>query len=306
MSEASLPPGVSVFERGWLSSNNIFFAGKDSCALVDSGYCTHSGQTLALVEDALGGRLLNYLLNTHLHSDHCGGNAALQQQHPQVHTLIPPGQAGLVANWDPVGLTYLPTGQLCPQFRFDGLLMPGSEIRLADLSWQIHAAPGHDPHSVILFEPCSRTLISADALWEHGFGVIFPELEGHTAFHEVAATLDLIEELSPLLVIPGHGTVFHYREDVMQRARERLAAFVKNPVRHAHHAAKVLLKFKLLEKQLLPYPDFSAWATHTTYFRLVHNRFFSDRLFSDWVKQLTDELVVAGVAEINGTWVQNA
>jgi glyoxylase-like metal-dependent hydrolase (beta-lactamase superfamily II) len=45
---------------------------------------------------------------------------------------------------------------------------------------------GHDPHSVILFEPVSRVLISADALWERGFGVIFPELEGVEAFDEVA------------------------------------------------------------------------------------------------------------------------
>ena len=34
---------------------------------------------------------------------------------------------------------------------------------------------GHDPHSVILFEPQDRILISADALWEAGFGVIFPD-----------------------------------------------------------------------------------------------------------------------------------
>ena len=38
-------------------------------------------------------RPLDLLLNTHLHSDHCGGNAALQARHPGVRTLIPPGQA---------------------------------------------------------------------------------------------------------------------------------------------------------------------------------------------------------------------
>jgi glyoxylase-like metal-dependent hydrolase (beta-lactamase superfamily II) len=306
MHEAALPDGVSVFERGWLSSNNIFFAGKDSSVLVDSGYCTHSDQTLALVEGSLGGRPLDSLLNTHLHSDHCGGNAALQQRYPQLQTLIPPGQAELVAKWDPERLTYLPTGQLCPRFGYDGLLRPGAEIRLADSDWQIHAAPGHDPHSIILFEPSSRTLISADALWERGFGVIFPELEGKAAFAEVAATFELIETLAPLTVIPGHGSVFPYREDVMQQARERLAAFEKNPERHAHHAAKVLLKFKLLEKQQLLCTEFSAWAGEITYFRLVHSRFFADVPLAGWVQLLTEELVSAGVAEVDGRWVRNA
>ena len=70
---------MTVFERGWLSSNNILFTGQHSgAALVDTGYCTHSAQTLALVQSALGRRPLERILNTHLHSDHCGGNAALQ------------------------------------------------------------------------------------------------------------------------------------------------------------------------------------------------------------------------------------
>jgi len=30
----------------------------------------------------------------------------------------------------------------------------------------------------MLFEPDRRILISADALWQNGFGAIFPEIEG--------------------------------------------------------------------------------------------------------------------------------
>lgn len=301
-----LPKGVQVLERGWLSSNNILFVGDASCALVDSGYSTHSEQTVELVQSTLGIRPLDLLLNTHLHSDHCGGNAALQHQYPGLETLIPPGQAALVSMWDAEALTYLPTGQLCPRFKHDGCLLPGAEIRLADVMWQIHAAPGHDPHSVVLFEPVSSTLISADALWEKGFGVVFPELEGASAFSEVGATLDLIEQLDPRLVIPGHGPVFGYRTDILARSRERLDAFVKNPARHAHHAAKVLLKFKLLEQQQLPYADFANWAAGTRYFQLIRERFFLATPMADWVAQLTDELVCSAVARKEGAMVFNA
>jgi len=301
-----LPMGVQVFERGWLSSNNILFVGDESCALVDSGYSTHSAQTVDLVQSALATRSLDLLLNTHLHSDHCGGNAALQQGYPGLETLIPPGQAALVSMWDAEALSYLPTGQLCPRFKYDGCLLPGAEIRLADLMWQIHAAPGHDPHSVVLFEPVSRTLISADALWEKGFGVVFPELEGESAFSEVGATLDLIEQLDPHWVIPGHGAVFGYRAGVLARSRGRLDAFVKNPARHAHHAAKVLLKFKLLERQQLPYGDFLNWAASTRYFQLIREKFFLTTPMADWVDQLADELVRSAVARKEGAMVINA
>ena len=178
MPSSLLPPDIRVFERGWLSSNNILLLGQDSTALVDSGYASHAPQTLALVASALGDRPLDQLVNTHLHSDHCGGNAALQGRYPALRTAIPPGLAESVRHWDVNALTYAPTGQSCPPFRFDALLQPGTEVRLGDRLWQVHAAPGHDTHSVVLFEPTARVLLSADALWERGFGVVFPELEG--------------------------------------------------------------------------------------------------------------------------------
>ena len=306
MTSIQLPNGIQVFERGWLSSNNILFLGSASSALVDSGYSTHAELTTGLVSAALQQRPLDLLLNTHLHSDHCGGNAALQGNYPELQTLIPPGHASLVSSWDPVALNYVPSGQHCPRFKFDGLLLPGTDIQLADTAWQIHAAPGHDPHSVILFEPQSRTLISADALWEKGFGVVFPELDGETAFDEVAATFDLIERLDPRWVIPGHGPVFRYRAEVLAYARERLNAFVKNPERHAHHAVKVLLKFKLLEQQQLPFADFVEWAANTRYLQLIHQRFVPSVPIDQWMEQLTQELVRSAVARIDGDRVYNA
>src|SRR5512133_2479484 len=233
MTAEDFPKGITVLERGWLSSNNILLLGAGPAALVDTGYATHADQTLALVRHALDDRPLDLLLNTHLHSDHCGGNAVLQRAFPALRTLIPPGQAQAVALWDTVALTYATTGQQCERFRFDALLVPGTAVRLGDTDWQVHAAPGHDPHSVILFEPRDRVLISADALWENGFGVVFPELEGTSAFDEVGATLDLIEGLHPRWVIPGHGRVFGREPGTLNaalaRARSRLDSFVRDP-----------------------------------------------------------------------------
>lgn len=301
-----LPAGLQVFERGWLSSNNILFADGDQTLLVDSGYCTHARQTLSLVGGALGTRPLDVLINTHLHSDHCGGNAALQARYPAVDTRIPPGQAPQVEKWDPMALTYLPTGQLCPQFKFTSLLQPGSVMRFGASNWQLHAAAGHDPHSMIFFEPHNKVLISADALWENGFGVVFPELEGADAFEKVSASLDLIESLGPKTVIPGHGRVFAYSPDVLNKARQRLDSFVKDPVRHARHAAKVLLKFKLLEVQKQNIREFRQWATSTQYLDRIREKFFQELDSDTWLEQLCEELALAGVARREGSYLLNA
>lgn len=284
--------GVTCIERGWLSANNILVRGDGPTALVDSGYATHADQTVALVGSELRDHPLDLLLNTHLHSDHCGGNAALQQAYPSLQTHIPPGLAASVTHWDPVALTFEPTGQTCPRFTYQELLAPGTSIQLGSSHWEIHAAKGHDPHSVVLFHREHRLLISADALWENGFGIVFPELEGVSAFDEVADTLDLIEELAPLVVLPGHGSVFEDASGALMRARARLEQFVRNPDRHRRHALKVMVKFKLLEWQSASEASLLDWALNTSYFvqTMPAEARSSRSNASQWLKELLLDL----------------
>ena len=296
---------LQVFERGWLSANNILLMNEHSAVLIDSGYVAHAPQTLALMEQALKGRDLDVLLNTHLHSDHCGGNQALQERYPKLQTWIPPGHAQAVAQWDEVALTYKPTGQECPRFVFNDVLLPGSTIHLAGVDWQIHAAPGHDPHSVILFEPQAKTLISADALWQHGFGVVFPEIEGVAAFHEVAQTLDLIERLAPQWVIPGHGSPFHDVAKALRVARDKLDAFVQAPEKHARYGAKVLIKFKLLEWQKIEKQRFKQWAQKSRYLNTLRQVQAPTQPFDEWLDMILAELVKSQALQLDGDILQN-
>ena len=301
-----LPPQLYVFERGWLSANNVLGLGPEGATLIDSGYCSHAEQTLALVDHALDGQPLRRLLNTHLHSDHCGGNAALQARYPGLHTAIPPGHADAVRRWDEAVLSYRATGQRCPRFGVDSVLQPGDTVPLAGLVWQVHAAPGHDPHAVLLFQPEHGVLISGDALWENGFGVVFPELDGESAFEEVGDTLDLIEALAPRVVIPGHGSPFGGEAVVAQalgRARSRLGQFLASPAKHLQYALKVLMKFRLLEWQRVAWPDFMAWARATPYLQRQHALHGSDQSLDDWLLALVDSLIASGAAAREGDWL---
>ena len=306
MDTPTLPAGVMVLERGWLSANNVLMLDPEGATLVDSGYSSHANQTLALVAAALGQTPLRQLLNTHLHSDHCGGNAALQTRHPGLQTWIPPGEAAAVERWDEDALSYRATGQSCPRFRFSGVLEPGRTLTLAGLPWQVLAAPGHDPHAVLLFQPEYRVLISGDALWENGFGVVFPELDGEQAFHEVEATLDLIEALRPLTVIPGHGPVFGGTEaavaQALARARSRLAQFRAQPMQHARYAAKVLLKFKLMECQDIAMGDFLVWARQTPCLQGLHAAMAvpGSVTLERWLRSRLADLQNAGAAVLDG------
>ncbi len=302
---AVLPASMRVLERGWLSSNNVLLFDDDRTAtLVDTGYVTHKAQTLALVRHALEGRRLARIVNTHLHSDHCGGNAELKRAFGAT-ILVPPGHADAVARWDEDALTFKATGQQCDRFSYDGLVAPGTALWMGGFEWEAHAAPGHDPNSIVLWAPEPAILLSADALWEHGFGVIFPELEGESGFAEQRAMLALIERLAPRVVVPGHGAPFTDVAAALKRSHARLDALAASPERNARHAAKVLLKFYLLEVQSIAMPDLLAHAASTRYFPLVNERYV--RLpFDEFMRHQVRELAASGAAAIDGDTVRNA
>ncbi|HYD93995.1 MAG TPA: MBL fold metallo-hydrolase [Noviherbaspirillum sp.] len=298
-----LPASMQVFERGWLSSNNILFTGSKETALVDSGYATHAPQTLALVGHGLGGRPLDRLFNTHLHSDHCGGNAALQRAYA-CRTAIPAGEADKVRGWDADALTYKATGQQCERFRFDDTIAPGDVLQFGDMTWQALGAPGHDPNSLIFYCADERILISADALWENGFGVVFPELQGESGFAEVRATLELIASLDVKLVIPGHGAPFTGVARALETAFSRLDYFVGDPTRNAQNAIKVFLKFLLLEKQAIPLAQLEPMLTGMILFREANRRYLNKEE-PELVHWAVAQLVRAGAAEIQSDRLAN-
>lgn len=298
--------GLQVFERGWLSSNNVLFAGDESheSVLIDSGYCTHEVQTVDLVRHALRSRRLDRVVNTHLHSDHCGGNRALQVAF-DCAIDVPLGEVEKVDRWDEAQLTYRDTGQACPRFRRTGTVSDGEVIQCGPRRWQVIAAPGHDPESVVLYQPELEVLISADALWENGFGVVFPELEGVQAFDDVRRTLDRLAGLRVQWIIPGHGAPFRGFGSALGRAYRRLDAFVADPARHSRYTAKVLIKFHLLEVQRRSLAEMMAWLEATRFMRLIHAKHFGTVQFHAWCMGLLEELAASQAVLIDESWIRN-
>ncbi|MEY2690670.1 MAG: hypothetical protein RL375_4870 [Pseudomonadota bacterium] len=297
-------PGLTVFERGWLSSNNVLLQGDGSATLIDSGHVRHAEQTVALLRHALNNCPLSRLVNTHLHSDHCGGNAAVQATWAPL-THVPPGLAGAARRWDEVALGYQPTGQACPRFAVDGVLTPGDVVECGNHRFEAHAAPGHDPHALLLFDAGSGVLISGDALWQDGFGVVFPELDGEAGFDDVAATLDQIERLPVQVVVPGHGTPFVDVAGALQRARHRLAGLRRDPARHARHGAKVLIKYHLMELGEQALPDLRTWMASTPLLGSCQRRTSQAGTQLEFAQRLLDELLGSGAVTLDRAIVRD-
>lgn len=269
-------PDYQVIERGWLSSNNILLFDGNEATLIDSGYAGHAAQTIELVKSALAGRhptaKLARLINTHSHSDHIGGNAVLQREFG-CEILIPAGIEEHIRNWDERALLLSLAAQRGDPFRHDGVVRPGDRLRMGGLDWQAHAAPGHDMDALVFHCPDARLLISGDALWENGFGIIFGELLGQPgALQATRATLDMIAGLNIDTVIPGHGRPFGEVPAALGRACQRLAAFEADPERMAKNAVKACFIFNLLDLQGLPRAQLESHLASVPIFRDVGAR----------------------------------
>ncbi len=255
----ALPASLLVIERGWLSANNILFLEGENATLVDSGYVTHAAQTVDLVSHALCGRRLKRLINTHSHSDHIGGNAALQTTFG-CEVMVPAGLHAAIADWDEDALLLSPLGQQAARFQHDQLIGAGSELDMGGLVWQALAVPGHDMEALAYYNPEKRILISGDALWENGFGVIFPELLGEAdGLSSTRATLEMLSRLPIDIVIPGHGCPFAAVDAVFDRAFRRVDSFSASIDKLAWHAIKVIVSFAMMERRRLPAADFPAF-----------------------------------------------
>ena len=285
-----------------MSSNNILIDDGNVCALIDSGYYAHANQTLLLLQHVLDGKPLVRLINTHCHSDHMGGNAALQRAYG-CRISIPVGEAPAIAAWDDATLMLSYTGQSAERFSYDDTLSAGDRLQLGGLEWEALAAPGHDMHALMFYSRAARILISGDALWENGFGLIFSELFGQAGgYAATRVTLEAISRLDIATVIPGHGAPFGNVERALDTAFQRLDAYERDPAKLARHALKVMLSFSLMiqgRMALAGLPQFLA--TRPIYGDI--NRRFLHLSEAELGEYLLRDLARAGALKLEDGWL---
>jgi glyoxylase-like metal-dependent hydrolase (beta-lactamase superfamily II) len=300
---ALLPPQLHVFVRDWLSANNILLQSRDGHVLIDSGYVRHAPLTLALLASArgIGHEPLAFLVNTHCHSDHVGGNAAIVRRYG-CPVAVPAAEAPLIERWDGKALLYDYCDQQIERFAVDHVLPADTTHVWGDLEWQALAAPGHDMGALVFYNAEHRVLISGDALWEHGFGFVMPPEVDAQALPATRATIEMLAALDIRIVIPGHGEPFTDVAAALDRARKRIVAFEADSLRIARHALKVNLMFALLDHQRMRLDGMPEYVARIGIYRDFNALFF--RLPPARLAELlVGELVTAGAAKRAVGWL---
>ena len=297
----SLTPDITVIERGWLNCNQVVLRAPDRNVLIDSGYGRHAAATIGYVEEALGGGGLHWLLNTHCHSDHMGGNRALGA-HFGCDITIPEGEVKHVVPWTEQSCWSEQMDQYAEQFEFDSTLTAGDRFDAGGLKWVAVAAPGHDMDALMFYAEAAGILVTGDALWERGMGFVWPERRGdpHSAgcINAARSALDTVEQLAPRTIVPGHGAPFADVAAALSTARARLAAFEADPAKNARHALKSLFVYALLDRGSMPLADVPAYLLKVPVYTQMREAFLGGTNAA-LAESLVGELVRAGALRID-------
>lgn len=252
---AALPEDLRLVQRGWLHGNVLVARGPEP-GLLDTGYHSGVAELGAEIRRHLGQgpEAITQILLTHAHSDHAGGVAAFQQgafagaaPEVQAHADL----AAMTEPWDPVALWLEDTGQELPRFTVDEVLEHDDTVVFGGRRWRCVHTPGHATGGLSFHCEAEGLLVTGDALWEDGFGLLNPWIDGWAVLDHTALTLDRLADCGRRgvrVVVPGHGGPFTDLDGALARARSRLAYLRANPDRMAVQLARNCLGFLRLAR----------------------------------------------------------
>jgi glyoxylase-like metal-dependent hydrolase (beta-lactamase superfamily II) len=227
--------------------------GEDGIVIVDDQYAPLAGK----IEAALKGvtdKKIRFIINTHYHGDHTGGNAIFQKQAPVIaHENVRKRlEEGLTAgNLGSIKFEAKPEPkEALPILTFDHDMtvhLNGEDIRA------IHFPSGHTDGDSIIFFPKSNVVHMGDDFVRYGFP--FLDLgSGGSVEGMIAAMEEVLPKLpSDVKVIPGHGGVSNLDDvrDYLKMLKETRAAVEKGV-----KSGKTLQQLKQ-EKVLEPWKKWS-------------------------------------------------
>ena len=195
----TIPVAKNIYMLQGAGGNIGVSVGPDGILIVDDQFAPLAGKILAALQQLNPGKL-KFILNTHHHGDHTGGNAQLgRDAHIVAHTNVrkrlggdrPEGKAGL------------------PIITFDDSLsihFNGEEIKA------IHVPPAHTDNDSIIYFTGANVIHFGDTF----FSGRFPNIDlngGGSVRGYIQNVADAIRKTPPdAKLIPGHGPLSTVKE----------------------------------------------------------------------------------------------
>lgn len=222
-----VPVSGGVYMLQGAGGNIGVSVGDDGIVIVDDEFAPLAEKIQAALK-GLSDKPVRFVINTHLHGDHTGGNAYWQKQGPilaqeNVRERLAKGGTGGASHTSPYPKEALPI------ITFDHratIHLNGEDIRA------IHFHRGHTDGDAIIFFPHANVVHMGDDFVRYGFP--FVDLDSGGSVQGMIASIDeVIPQLPPdVKIIPGHGdisTIQDLREfqQMLKDTSAKIAAEVK-------------------------------------------------------------------------------
>jgi len=213
--------GVYLYrEKGTLDANTYVI--KDELTvLIDPGLENYLGQQLKEMQDeGIDPKDIDVIAITHLHPDHCGATAALQDV-SGAKVALHPLQQDYLDIMAEESRKFLGVG-IAKKFSVD--LVLEERLSLGSTELKILHTPGHSPGSICFYSADKKILICGDLVFEQGVG------RTDLPFGNTEALRNSIETISALdteLLLPGHGRIIEGESNV-KRNYEFIKAVYSN------------------------------------------------------------------------------
>ena len=227
---SEVAPGIYMLQgQGGFAGGNLgLLTGDDGVVLIDDGLEPLSDMTLAAVREVTD-RPVDFVVNTHLHGDHVGGNEAFFEAgatiigHDNVRRRMTGGPAES-------GDDSAPSAASLPQITFDRSMtfhLNGHE------AFVFHVASAHTDGDAVIFFRNQDIIHTGDVM----FNGMFPFIDldsGGSLDGYLAAQEDILSLAGPKTrIIPGHGPLaskadLQAAHDMLADARDRISSLVED------------------------------------------------------------------------------
>jgi glyoxylase-like metal-dependent hydrolase (beta-lactamase superfamily II) len=183
--------------------NAGFVVGDDGVLVVDTFYPKEAAEALLLAIRGVTDKPIRYVVDTHYHGDHIGGNGVFAR-----------AGATILAQRNVRAWTRTENQRLLPQpvspadlEEIAALTLPalvysdGVEVYLGDKKVVVRVMAGHTGGDSVVIVPDAKVVFTGDLYWDHSL----PNLVDANTKQQIATIDTMIQDYPDAAFVPGHG-----------------------------------------------------------------------------------------------------